>query len=273
MTPPDQTLLVRVTHRFAASAERVYDAFLDPAMASKFMFATPTGQIVRCEIEARVGGGFTIVDRRDGEDVAHSGRYLVLERPRRIVFTMSVEKYSSDASQVTIEIAPLSNGCELTLTHAMDAKYAGVQGRTREGWTCILELASELLSADAPSCGEGIAQHASIPAQIGVMFEGLAETFELHRKMLKRDDPNAHVEDEVYRKLATSWREIATLVQKAAAYMAAQRELPQVAHDESAWGDDNLRAFEEFVRAQSRLLALLRVAAERDAQMLASIES
>ena len=92
MTGSADDIVVRVTHRFAASAERVYDAFLDPARAGRFLFATATGHIVRCEIDARVGGSFTIVDRRAGEDVAHTGRYVALERPRLIVFTFSVAK-------------------------------------------------------------------------------------------------------------------------------------------------------------------------------------
>ena len=58
----EDRVLVRATHRFDASAERVYDAFLNPSRAGKFLFATPTGQIVRCEIDARVGGTFKIVD-------------------------------------------------------------------------------------------------------------------------------------------------------------------------------------------------------------------
>lgn len=56
------------------------------------MFATPTGQIARCEIDARVGGTFTIVDRRGGDDIVHAGTYVALERPRLIVFTFSVPK-------------------------------------------------------------------------------------------------------------------------------------------------------------------------------------
>jgi len=77
----------------------------------------------------------------------------------------------------------------------------------------------------------------------------------------------------VYRELAASWRQIAELVQKAAAKMAAQRELPMGAHDQTAWGDEHLRAFEKFVKGQSHVLSLLRVAAERDEQMLASMNA
>ena len=271
MTKSADNLLVRVTHRFDASAERVYDAFLDPSRASRLMFATPTGQIVRCEIDARVGGTFTIVDRRNAEDVVHTGRYLALERPRRIVFTLSVEKYSRDTDTVTIEITRRGKGCELTLTHEMKAKDAPVQDRAREGWTGILEVAAELLVDEAPTCGIGLGQHATIPAKIGVMFEGLAETLELHRQMLVLDDPSSRQEDEVYRELAASCKDIAQRVEKTAAHMAAQHELPMGAHDQTAWGEAHLKAFEKFVTAQTQVLALLRVAAERDEQMLASM--
>jgi hypothetical protein len=61
------------------------------------------------------------------------------------------------------------------------------------------------------------------------------------------------------------------LVEKAAAHLAAQHELPMGAHDQTAWGDAHLRAFEKFVKAQTQVLALLRVAAERDERMLASM--
>ena len=272
MTKSDETVSVRVIHRFDASAERVYDAFLDPAKASRFMFATATGQIVRCEIDARVGGAFVIVDRRDGEDDAHRGTFLELERPRRIVFTLSVEKYSSETDKVTVQIAPLGKGCELTLIHEMRSAKADVGQRAREGWTGILEAAAELLVDDAPTCGIGVAQHATIPLKIATMFEGLAETLELHRKMLVFDDANSKKEDELYRELATSWREIAKLVLATATRMKAAHDLPMGAHDEGAWSDAHLRAFEKFTRAESEVVALARIAAERDEKMLVSMK-
>ena len=43
------TTTVRVKHRFTASPERLFDAWLDPEKARRFLFATPTGQMVRAE--------------------------------------------------------------------------------------------------------------------------------------------------------------------------------------------------------------------------------
>jgi len=136
---PEQAVVVRLSRRFEASPERVFDAWLDPAMARKFLFATSTGQMVRAEIEPRVGGTFNFTDRRDGEDIEHIGTYLAIDRPRRLVFTFHTERGSTDLSRVTIEIAPAAAGCELTLTHEMDVKWAEFKDRTEGGWTMILD--------------------------------------------------------------------------------------------------------------------------------------
>jgi uncharacterized protein YndB with AHSA1/START domain len=137
---------VRVTRRFASPPERVFDAWLDPASARKWLFATPTGRMVRAEIDPRVGGVYLLVDRRDGEDVAHTGRYLEIDRPRRLAFTFMVEKYSQHADPVTVDVAPLATGCELTLTHGMRPELAEYATRTEEGWAGILDKLAETLN-------------------------------------------------------------------------------------------------------------------------------
>lgn len=264
---------IQVTHRFHASAERVYDAFFDPEKAAKFLFSTPAGRLVRCEIDARVGGRFVIVDRRGSEEVEHVGRYLELTRPTRIVFAFSVPKYSSDEDTVVIDIEPRGSGCELTLTHEMNAKYAEFAPRTKAGWSKMVEVLEEVVPPEAKTCGLGLAQHATIPAKIAAMFEGLAETLELHRTMLTSSDEATKKEDAVYESLAAEWRDLANRVATAAARMNEQSDLAMGPHDESTWGERHEAAFAKFVDAQSRLTALLRVAAERDEAMLASMRS
>ncbi len=132
---PEPPATLSVSRRFDASAERVFDAWLDPEKASKWLFATPTGRMVRAEVDARVGGSFTFV-RRDGDDVEHVGEYLEIDRPRRLVFTFAVPRFSPVFTRVSVDIVPLGAGCELTLTHeGVPPEWAD---RTREGWTMIL---------------------------------------------------------------------------------------------------------------------------------------
>jgi len=132
-----QTKTVAVSRRLAATPEQAFDAWLDPAIAGRFLFATPTGQMVRVEIDAREGGTFEFVDRRDGQDVLHKGRYLQLDRPRRLVFEFLVPQFSTDVTRVAVDIAPVADGAEVTLTH--DGVLVDYVAQTRQGWTMILE--------------------------------------------------------------------------------------------------------------------------------------
>ena len=104
--------------------------------ARKFLFATPTGKMVRVEIDARVGGSFNIT-RRDGDDVEHVGTYLEIDRPRRLVFTFGVPKFSAQMTRVSIDLKPLPTGCELTLTH--EGVLPEWLEQSREGWGKILD--------------------------------------------------------------------------------------------------------------------------------------
>ena len=148
MSGPNAGTIV-LSHRFDFPVERVFDAWLDPDQASKFLFATPTGTMVRVEIDARVGGAFNFT-RRDGDDVEHVGTYLEIDRPRCLVFSFGVPKYSALMTRVSLDFRPVGTGCELTLTH--EGVLPEWLDSTREGWAKILEgLATRLTGAAASS--------------------------------------------------------------------------------------------------------------------------
>lgn len=142
---------IRVTRAFRAAPERVFDAWLDPETARKWLFATETGEMVRAEIDPRVGGRFTFTERRDGVDVEHVGEYLVIDRPKKLVFSFAVPAYSPDYDRVTVEIAATADGCELTLSNEMTPEIYEEWGeKTREGWMMIVgSLARALGESDA----------------------------------------------------------------------------------------------------------------------------
>ena len=140
--------VVRVSRRYAAAAETVFDAWLDPSKARHFLFATPSGKMVRVEIDARVGGGFTIVEKRGAQEAAHYGVYREMVRPKRLVVDFSVEK-DTPGDPLTIDIRPLDSGCELTVTTELKPQYAQHVDKARAGWTHILESLARTLGEGA----------------------------------------------------------------------------------------------------------------------------
>ncbi len=137
MKPQPQKAIVQVTRRFSASAERVFDAWLDLNTVGKWLFATPAGKMSKVKIDARVGGSYLIVEYREGPDVEHIGEYLEIDRSRRLVFTLKVPKYSVESTKVTVEIRALESGCELTLTH--EGVLPDYIASTTSGWNMILD--------------------------------------------------------------------------------------------------------------------------------------
>ncbi|MHB2266704.1 SRPBCC domain-containing protein [Aliihoeflea sp. PC F10.4] len=128
-----------VSRKFDAAPERVFDAWVDPQMARKWLFTIPGGGIVVAENDPCVGGTFTFVDRRGDDEIRHVGEYLEIDRPRRLVFTFAVPQFSPAYDRVTIEIERQGEGCELTLTHEMAAQVFAEWGEpSRQGWTTML---------------------------------------------------------------------------------------------------------------------------------------
>jgi uncharacterized protein YndB with AHSA1/START domain len=143
------SVILRITHRYSAPADRVFDAWLTPTMAARFLFRTRTGNVMHCEIQPEVGGGFTITDRRpaaDGDesvfDVVHIGKYTEIDRPKRIVFDLSVGTYEEN-SRVTVDVVPLGpNASEIVLTHELGSSNTArmMEEPTRKGWITTLAM-------------------------------------------------------------------------------------------------------------------------------------
>lgn len=142
-----ETVTLTLRRRFDATPERVFDAWLEPDFAGRWLFRSAGDELVAAAIDARVGGRFRFVVRRDGEDVEHVGEYLVIERPRLLVFTFAVPVYSPEYDRVTVEIAADGQGCDLRLTTEMSPEIAAEWGEaTLEGWTKMLGAMAALLA-------------------------------------------------------------------------------------------------------------------------------
>lgn len=143
----DAPVKVIVSRAFDMCAERVFDAWLDPAMIGRFMFGPALREetIIHLKVDARVGGAFSFKVDRAGQQIDHVGVYREIDRPRRLVFTWGIAGMSRGESVVVIDIAPRGEGCELTLVHEMQPQWADYAGRVEQGWTTMLAALGKTL--------------------------------------------------------------------------------------------------------------------------------
>jgi len=137
-----------VSRHFTVPAENVFDAWIQPDKARQFLFATDTGQMVVAEIDVRIGGTFTLTDRRpEIGDAEHVGRYLEIEPPRRLVFLVRAMPYQTEDARVSIAIIPKGGECDLELTVTADEIWREHVEKTRAGWSMILDNLAKVVGS------------------------------------------------------------------------------------------------------------------------------
>jgi uncharacterized protein YndB with AHSA1/START domain len=140
---------LHMTRRFDASPERLFDAWTDPNLVARWLFTSPTSETHSTELDVRVGGKWTIADRREGVDYRAIGEYLQVERPRRLVFTFGMPQFSPAFSRVTVEIAPDGPGSVMHFTQE-DLPPEHIPA-TEEGWRAMFDALEALLDSSSIS--------------------------------------------------------------------------------------------------------------------------
>jgi len=136
---------LRMSRRFDASPERLFEAWTDPDLAARWLFTSPTSERHSAELDVRVGGKWAITDRREGVDYRALGEYLEVERPRRLVFTFGMPQFSPAFNKVTVEVDADGAGSMMTLTQEdLPADYIPA---TEEGWRAMFDALAGLLTS------------------------------------------------------------------------------------------------------------------------------
>lgn len=138
----DLTLSIKRT--LTASPEAIYKAWLDPATITRFMAGGADQTVTEARTDPRIGGKFRIVMTSDKE-IVHHGTYRDLVPHSLIRFTWE-SPYSPADSEVTIQLSPVAEGTEITLTQVKFLSEGARDGHFG-GWTRILERLATLLES------------------------------------------------------------------------------------------------------------------------------
>lgn len=139
-------LTVKLNKIIHAPIEKVFDAWLNPKILSKFMRGMPDMPESDVETDAREGGEFTIIMHYRGEKIPHTGKYLEISRPDKLVFTWASQYSVVDNSTVTLKFTKVDdNRTNISLSHV---KFIDEEMRSAHegGWEHILDILSEVMS-------------------------------------------------------------------------------------------------------------------------------
>jgi uncharacterized protein YndB with AHSA1/START domain len=125
-------------------AKRIYEAWLDPEMLTRFMLAAPGMTIAGASVDPRVGGRFDVTMVIDGKEMPHGGVYRELVPYERIVFDWE-SPHVSDQTTVTITLLPKGDTTEVVLVHTRFRDERQRDGHNA-GWTAILAKLEQVLS-------------------------------------------------------------------------------------------------------------------------------
>jgi uncharacterized protein YndB with AHSA1/START domain len=135
-TPTDETT-VEFSRAFEASAERIFDAWLNREEWQAWI--GPEG--LNCDVpllEPRVGGQYRITMRlTSGDVVPVAGVFKIIDAPRILAFTWGREGDTSRHSVVTITLRADGKRTELTLRQEGLASAASRDDHTK-GWNSTL---------------------------------------------------------------------------------------------------------------------------------------
>jgi len=145
-----ETFTLEISREFRASCETLYRCFTEPRAIAEWF--GPKGVSCReCDVEldARVGGQYRFVMATEaGAPVILVGRFLELERPRRIRMTLRWEHIAagpdSKETLLTVEFDSIEGGARLRIVHELFSTEPS-RANHAAGWESSLECLAEAL--------------------------------------------------------------------------------------------------------------------------------
>src|SRR5262249_17840819 len=142
-----------ITRTFRAPAHVVFDAWTKPELVSRWWAPRSRGVVViECTAEVKPGGAYRyVLGRGATERFAFSGKYLEIDRPKRLVYTNWFEAIPGGEVTVTVTFEEKAGATTLVAREVYPSKEAregalasGMEPGMRETMDQLDELVASL---------------------------------------------------------------------------------------------------------------------------------
>jgi uncharacterized protein YndB with AHSA1/START domain len=135
---------ITVTRTIQAPAEKVFDVWIDPKSPGGPWFGAD-----RVIVNPVVDGLFYLAVKHEGRTWPHFGRFITIERPRRVEHSWMSEATKGVESIVLFTLEPKGEHTEVTLHHS-GVPDDDMGRQHKEGWTWVLSMLAERFGASQP---------------------------------------------------------------------------------------------------------------------------
>lgn len=139
-------LIAAAEIELSKSPEWAFRAWTEPDLLGSWMFGYVVHDetILHIKTNPIVGGTFSFLVDRQGQQIDHVGRYMVVKPPCRLHFSWAIGEIKPDDSVVRVEFTPAANGCLVRVEHEMHPDWADYVDRCRESWGKMLDSLARL---------------------------------------------------------------------------------------------------------------------------------
>jgi uncharacterized protein YndB with AHSA1/START domain len=142
-TAAEKTLELTIKRTVAAAPAEVFDVWIDSRSPGSPWFG-----VTRAIVQPVVDGLFYHLVQFEGHDWAHYGRFMVLDRPRRIEHTWVSEATRGLESIVQLTFEPKGKQTLLTLRHS-NVPDDEMGRRHEQGWGFVLDTVAQRFAGGA----------------------------------------------------------------------------------------------------------------------------
>ena len=137
LAPTVKPSSIYLTKTVNASNQQVFDQWLMPVFIGEWMFGPKVQQeqVVSLENKVRRGGEFAFKVIRKSTEIVHTGEYIELDVPNKLVFSWSDSLHRSCMSQVTVLFQEANNKTRLKITIKLDPKLYNEKDSFKKQWS------------------------------------------------------------------------------------------------------------------------------------------